>query len=387
MEKKEISVINIILTCVILLLSVSILIYLFTLRPWKRESDGVSDLAGEEVTSNDNLAESETLVEGTLTVSDNADLKHQLSTEEQISLFRQFLLRGDLMKGKKLDASQLRYRLYDIDNDGIMELFLVTPPEAGSQFVVFGMLWLDKDNRIVQTLFTCPAGSNAMMGTIWMDGKLLEAEYYDHQYAKWWIIRDVNSYKDSIFKAGVASFGYDCGEYKMSRNDSFQISEDEFPQFYQRVNMIVGTGPMFDSYDKTISYQELIGDETLDPGFAEYGVEFDWGKETDQPYDCALDMRYDGTMYTLPFADNIVIHRFASDADEIGGFYLDNLSSFDELNKRYYDRLTNEDEAFYGETVDGENSHRRLFALGPRNARGYVQIKNGEVIALWIEGP
>ena len=387
MEKKEISVINIILTCVILLLSVSILIYLFTLRPWKRESDGVSDLAGEEVTSNDNLAESETLVEGTLTVSDNADLKHQLSTEEQISLFRQFLLRGDLMKGKKLDASQLRYRLYDIDNDGIMELFLVTPPEAGSQFVVFGMLWLDKDNRIVQTLFTCPAGSNAMMGTIWMDGKLLEAEYYDHQYAKWWIIRDVNSYKDSIFKAGVASFGYDCGEYKMSRNDSFQISEDEFPQFYQRVNMIVGTGPMFDSYDKTISYQELIGDETLDPGFAEYGVEFDWGKETDQPYDCALDMRYDGTMYTLPFADNIVIHRFASDADEIGGFYLDNLSSFDELNKRYYDRLTNEDEAFYGETVDGENSHRRLFALGPRNARGYVQIKNGEVIALWINGP
>ena len=234
-------------------------------------------------------------------------------------------------------------------------------------------------NRIVTNL-----SMNMVRDDRYREGPSLDD---DHQYAKWWILRDVNSYKDSIFRAVVASFGYDCGEYEMSRNDSFQISEDEFPQFYQQVSMIVGTGSMFDSYDQTISYKELIGNETLDPGFAEYGVEFDWGKETHQPYDCALYMRYDGTMYTLPFADDIVIHRFCSDADEIGGLYFENVFSFEELNKDYSDKLTNENDAFYGETMDAENANRRLFALGPRSSREYVQIKNGEIIALWIEGP
>lgn len=386
MEKKEISVINIILTCVILLLAVSILIYLFTLRPWKRDSNEVSDIAGEEVASNDNLAESETLVEGALTVSDSPDLKHQLSMEEQISLFRQFLLRGDLMKGKTLDASQLRYRLYDIDNDGIMELFLVTPPEAGSQFVVFGILWLDKDKRIVQTLFTCHAGSNAMMGTVWMNGEMLEAEYYEHSYAKWWMLHRLNN-KDPIPLEYVAGFGSELGEYMVTGDIEYQISEEEFPQFYQRVNMIVGTGSMFDSYDQTISYQELIGNETPDLELTEYEVDIDWGKDANLPDDRTLNMICDGNLEAFPFAEDIVIHRFCSDADEIGGFYYDNIFSFEELIEGYKNRWENGNGiSFYGEVVDWEDPHRVFYVIGRRYAHAYVQIKNGEVIALWING-
>ena len=81
-------------------------------------------------------------------------------TEEQLSLYRQFLLRGDLAKGYlNLDASQLRYRFYDIDEDGIFELYFVTPKEADVEEMVRGSLQLDKDNRIKQSLVENPKES------------------------------------------------------------------------------------------------------------------------------------------------------------------------------------------------------------------------------------
>ena len=81
-------------------------------------------------------------------------------TEEQLSLYRQFLLRGDLAKGYlNLDASQLRYRFYDIDEDGIFELYFVTPKEADVEEMVRGRLQLDKDNRIKQSLVENPKES------------------------------------------------------------------------------------------------------------------------------------------------------------------------------------------------------------------------------------
>ena len=324
--------------------------------------------------------------------ADNQAKKSLLSAEEQLHLYRQFLLRGDLMKKfnynhepSLLRCNQLRYRIYDIDSDGINELFLVTPINADCK-VVFGMLWLDNNNQVNQTLYTCSKDSTAMIGTINMNGKWLEAEYYDNSYGKWWILHDLNNYKDPLFDAYVNGFGYEFGgSYEIVRDNIYQVSEEEFPWFYQQVDIIVGTGLNFDSFIGTISYDELMGNELPDLELREYEVDIDWGKDANLPSSRAINLNYDGALHTLTFADDMVIHRFVSDGEPIGGFYLDSPISYNYLIGH---NITKDEQSIYlHEIADWENPGRHFLAIVRRYAHAIVQIEGSEIKALWIDGP
>ena len=324
--------------------------------------------------------------------ADNQAKKSLLSAEEQLHLYRQFLLRGDLMKKfnynhepSLLRCNQLRYRIYDIDSDGINELFLVTPINADCK-VVFGMLWLDNNNQVNQTLYTCSKDSTAMIGTINMNGKWLEAEYYDNSYGKWWILRDLYNYKDSLFEAYINGFGYEYdGEYEVVHANIYQVSEEEFPWFYQQVDIIIGTGLNFDSFIGTISYDELMGNEISDPELKEYEVDIDWGKDADLSSSQAVNVNYDGALHTLTFADDMVIHRFVSDGEPLCGFYVETPFNYSELIEEY--NATGRAAYFLGEVADWENPERHFLVIGGRYAHMIVQIKDGEIKAMWIQGP
>lgn len=320
--------------------------------------------------------------------ADNQTKESHLTPEEQLHLYRQFLLRGDLKKSYTniLDVTQLRYRIYDIDGDGINELFLVTPINADCKSVVFGMLWLDNNNQVNQTLCTNLKDSTAMIGTINMNGKWLEAEYYGNSNGKWWILRDLNNYKDSIFEAYINGFGYEYGgEYEVVRDNIYQVSEEEFPWFYQQVDIIVGTGLNFDSFIGTISYDELMGNEISDPELKEYVVDIDWGKDANLTDDRTINLYYDGVQHTLAFADDMVVHKFMLDFDEIGGFYVDTPISYNDL---IGDNITKDEQSIYlHEIADWENPGRHFLAIVRRYAHMIVQIKDGEIKAMWIQGP
>ena len=175
-------------------------------------------------------------------------------------------------------------------------------------------------------------------------------------WIKYWSFYDPNGDKrcgsPGVFPC-VAGFGYGYdGSYDEQIDNEHQITEEEFPKFFQQVEMIVGTGLMFDSYDGTISYQELVGNEILDPVFIEYFVEID-GKQNPQfPYSRTLNYYRDGVPNTLPFADDAVLHPFGSDSF---GFYSAATYSLDEFIEKN--------------------------ALLP--ARAYVQIANGEIAEMW----
>ena len=277
-------------------------------------------------------------------------------TEEQLSLYRQFLLRGDLMKmkGYNLDTSQLRYRFYDIDEDGISELYFVTPSGADSLKKVIGILWLDKNNFVHQDL-SC--SGNAMIGTVWMNGMKLEAKYTGDAMVESWFLRDPKGYKNPDISLRVGTYQYDPeGIYDFFPDGEYQITKEEFPQFYQQVDMIVGNGPKFDSIDQTISYEELIGNEILDPEITEVIAVIDWQQNTQLPSDRTLTFTSENSSYTLPFSNDAAIRYFGEEFDIGINGYGCSACTLDEFTERN--------------------------RVGGRNA--IVQIKNGEIIAVWM---
>lgn len=277
-------------------------------------------------------------------------------TKEQLSLYRQFLLRGDLMKmkGYNLDTSQLRYRFYDIDEDGISELYFVTPSGADSLKKVIGILWLDKNNFVHQDL-SC--SGNAMIGTVWMNGMKLEAKYTGDAMVESWFLRDPKGYKNPDISLRVGTYQYDPeGIYDFFPDGEYQITKEEFPQFYQQVDMIVGNGPKFDSIDQTISYEELIGNEILDPEITEVIAVIDWQQNTQLPSDRTLTFTSENSSYTLPFSNDAAIRYFGEEFDIGINGYGCSACTLDEFTERN--------------------------RVGGRNA--IVQIKNGEIIAVWM---
>lgn len=277
-------------------------------------------------------------------------------TEEQLSLYCQFLLRGDLMKmkGYNLDTSQLRYRFYDIDEDGISELYFVTPSGADSLKKVIGILWLDKNNFVHQDL-SC--SGNAMIGTVWMNGMKLEAKYTGDAMVESWFLRDPKGYKNPDISLRVGTYQYDPeGIYDFFPDGEYQITKEEFPQFYQQVDMIVGNGPKFDSIDQTISYEELIGNEILDPEITEVIAVIDWQQNTQLPSDRTLTFTSENSSYTLPFSNDAAIRYFGEEFDIGINGYGCSACTLDEFTERN--------------------------RVGGRNA--IVQIKNGEIIAVWM---
>ena len=290
--------------------------------------------------------------------------------EEQTRPYRQFILRGDLMKSYDLDVSQLRYRLYDSNNDGVSELFFATPIQADSDSLVIGLLWLDDNNQVRQTLSSVSREYGAMIGTVRMNGKLLRAEYISNSMLEEWVLYDPNVFKnpeDIITSVNVFTY-YPGGGYEVNSNNEYQITVDQFPHFYEQVKMIVGTGSQFDSYDNTISYEELIGSETPDPELVEYEASVDWEQNRQFPSERMMNLSYDGTLHTLPFAEDAVIHIFGKSHYPCLSFW-DHSMSLDELIEEYYKAV---------------NVGSTLFACG---GKSYVQIKNGEIVALWMDNP
>ena len=290
-------------------------------------------------------------------------------TEEQLSLYRQFLLRGDLLKcsGWEVDASQLRYRFYDIDKDGIYELYFVMPTEVDTERMVIGKLRLDKDNKISQSAvenskgpFSTDYFSGRMIGTVWMNRKMLAAEYMGNSGAKRWTLFNPDSYNNSSFPSSVAGFGYNLdgsyGSYSKSDNEEYKIAEQEFPHFFQQVDMIVGTGAMFNSYDGTLSYQELIGNETLDPEFTERKVGVDYEQNRQFTSERILYAFYDDALHTLPLSDNVVIYHLGTAGDEGGIYYSTDAFGIDGFSER--------------------------FVGLPRHV--YIQTKGEEITAIWF---
>ena len=288
-------------------------------------------------------------------------------TEEQLSLYRQFLLRGDFLKGsgksfrsgddmenvKKWDVSQLRYRFYDIDEDGVSELYFVTPRDADS-LAVIGILWLDNENHVRQS---ATFSGNAMIGTVWMNGKKLEAEYIGGSIIESWFLYDPKGYKNPDISLRAGTYQYDPeGVYDFFPDGEYQITKEDFPQFFQQVDMIVGNGPKFDSIDQTISYEELIGNEVLDQEKTEVYAVIDWKQNSQLPSERTLNFTYDETTHSLPFANNAVIHYFGDDYDIDYSAYRSFSCSLDEFIEK--------------------NS------VGGRNV--LVQIENGEITDLWM---
>ena len=161
---------------------------------------------------------------------------------------------------------------------------------------------------------------------------------------------------------------YPGGGYEVNSNNEYQITVDQFPHFYEQVKMIVGTGSQFDSYDNTISYEELIGSETPDPELVEYEASVDWEQNRQFPSERMMNLSYDGTLHTLPFAEDAVIHIFGKSHYPCLSFW-DHSMSLDELIEEYYKAV---------------NVGSTLFACG---GKSYVQIKNGEIVALWMDNP
>ncbi len=393
MEKKEISVINIILTCVILLLAVSILIYLFTLRPWSHDDDRSSESSSEEVLSIDNNAD---VLEAPVDeVPPNGSISISSILKDPISIYRQFLLRGDLMKFYSLNASQLRYRLYDIDQNGISELFFVTPKETDSEGMVIGKMWLDKENHVRQYAFSS-SYDNVLIGTVQMNGKTLEADYLErvinNNTLRFWFLFSPDSYAnvdDLHILSGFES--YPTGKFETFGDNGYQITEEEFPQFYHRVDMIIGSGSMFDSFDRTISYEELIGNDILNPGFTdltENDAIIRWELNTQfpssrtlrlLPEDWRRDQPYENALYTLPVADDAVVHFCALGGDVSGGIYTQYSMGIDEYIENYNRVLNEENGRFFFRVTDEEGN---AYAAGFSHVR--VQAKNGEIKSIMM---
>jgi len=302
---------------------------------------------------------------------DNAiclELKPLPFVEEQTNQYRQFILRGDLMKSYDLDVSQLRYRLFDTNNDGISELFFVRPIQADTSSVVIGMMWLDDNNQVRQTI--CSTEYGAMIGTVRMKGKRLRAEYISNSMLEEWALYDPDVFKnpEEINTCVNVFTYYSNGGYEVNNNNEYQITADQFPQFYKQVEMIVGTGSQFDSYDHTISYEELIGGETPDMELAEYEASVDLKQNSQFPSERVINLIYDGTLHTLSFSNDATIHIFGRSFYPCFYFW-DHSMSLDEFVEEY-DKAMN-----YGST---------FFACGEK---AYVQIKNGEIVELWMDNP
>ena len=383
MEKKEKNAINIILICAILVLTLSIVTYLFSLRPWNQENNKSSEPSTEEAMSTDkNVDIAEALIGDTLPVGISAISASLSDYEDPISLYRQFLLRGDLMKGCNLDASQLRYRLYDIDQNGISELFFVTPKNADAEWMVIGRLWLDKDHQVRQSLVYDSSFNSVMIGTIQMDGKMMEAEYierFEKGTLRFWSFYDPNDYNNPSISGRPSPVNYFSayanGKYYILKdNRELEITEKEFPKFFDQADIIVGTGEIFDSYDRTVSYKELIGDESLNPEFKEYcanddQILVDWKQNSQLLSDRTLNLTVDGILQTLPLAENTVVHFFVGSGDPVGVVYIDDTISINELIKGY--KLT---------LNDGQGNS---YLKGP--AVKYVQVTNGQIEAIWVK--
>ena len=95
--------------------------------------------------------DSKSVLDSTKNGSGNQEDGSSDLTEEQLNLYRQYLLRGNILKGYmkdynnlNIDESKIRYRFYDIDKDGINDLYFVTPSEVDTEEVVIGKLLLDK---------------------------------------------------------------------------------------------------------------------------------------------------------------------------------------------------------------------------------------------------
>ena len=170
------------------------------------------------------------------------ELKPLPFVEEQNNLYRQFLLRGDLMKSYDLNVSQLRYRFFDIDKDGINELYFAMPTDADSEWLVIGKLRLNNDNQVIQTMsflskeYAEASGFTALYGTVKMNGKRMEAEYIGFSDYQEWIIYDPNGYKNLDVPLYVNGFEYyrsDDG-YSVWNDNEYQITKEEFPFFYQQ---------------------------------------------------------------------------------------------------------------------------------------------------------
>ena len=309
------------------------------------------------------------------------ELKPLPFVEEQNNLYRQFLLRGDLMKSYDLNVSQLRYRFFDIDKDGINELYFAMPTDADSEWLVIGKLRLNNDNQVIQTLsflskeYAEASGFTALYGTVKMNGKRMEAEYIGFSDYQEWIICDPNGYKNPDVPLYVNGFEYyrsDDG-YSVWNDNEYQITKEEFPFFYQQVDIIIGTGFMSDSYTQTISYGELMGNEVPDPAISEYKVSVDWDQNTQLPSELTLNLSYEGALHTLSFADDAVIHIFGRGTSALGDllytFYADVNQSLEEF-------------------IDAYNQGRYGLGIpGTTGQNAYVQIKNGAIQALWLDYP
>ena len=396
MEKKEKNVINIILTCAILVLTLSIVTYLFSLRPWNQENNKSSEPSTEEAMSTDKNVDVTDALVGEILPTDNTAVSASLPEyKDPISIYRQFLLRGDLMKFYNLNASQLRYRLYDIDQNGISELFFVTPKELDSEGMVIGKLWLDKENHVRQYAFTS-SYDNVLIGTVQMNGKTLEADYLErvinNNTLRFWFLFSPDSYANSDdlnILSGIES--YPTGEYKTFGDNGYQIAEEEFTQFYHQVDTIIGSGSMFDSFDRTISYEELIGNDVPDPGFIDLTEHDDiirWKLNTQfpssrtlhlLPEDWRRDQPYDTVLYTLPIADDAEIHICALGGDVSGGIYTQHSMSIDEYIENYNSVLNEQNGRYFFRATDEEGN---AYVAGFSHVR--IQIKNGEIKSIMM---
>ena len=188
--------------------------------------------------------------------ADNQTKESHLTPEEQLHVYRQFLLRGDLKTGSGLDATQLRYRFYDIDEDGTFELFFATPKEHGA---VTGTLWLDNDNRVHPLVSYVSSrrfsselkenledvDTNAMIGTVLMNGKQLEAHYYGRTCPDWWIkawlLYDPITYKDSDEPWSLMGPSHTPpGNLKSSKTTNIRSPKKRFPTLTSRSKLLLG---------------------------------------------------------------------------------------------------------------------------------------------------
>ena len=279
-------------------------------------------------------------------------------TPEQLSAYRQFLLRGDLLKDSKLtidgrvpDVSEFRYRFCDIDMDGTAELYLVMPYAEGSDSCLAGRLWLDQNGQVNQEIWE---SSNVVLGSVVNNGKTLEALYMSSSLSNFWTLYDPDSLRDHDIRMQVGCFGYDYPNAKYSATGTYGelITEEEYPKFIQQVDLIVAGGQGFDSLFHTISYEELIGEEALDPDITEVTVDIDWKQNTQFPEERTLTLTFDGTLQTMPFAENAIIYTY--------------YDSFDVGNAVYRASVTDK-------PLD--------YIFARRTA--IIQMKNDEIIAVW----
>lgn len=190
-----------------------------------------------------------------------------------------------------------------------------------------------------------------------VNGKQLEVRLLFSTTADSGILYDPDALQKTEIHSWAGYFGYDSPKDHYSASGPYGelITEEAYLGFLQQVDLIVAAGKTVDSYTNTISYDELIGDETPEPGITEVMADLDWKQNTQFPDERTLNLSYDGTLHTLPFAESAVIHFYGDDGDAGLIEYGSHVRAWDDFIAQHTIYIT-----------------------------AFVQIKNGEIMAMWV---